>query len=170
MYASSVIHGGHFLHGWRNSKNPNETTAALATTDCHRPPCLASCCLTIHPGRKMIAEIFQTTHLCACGHPMKIGRFNRQANRQEYCEKCRKKMAIKCVFCSGEINVGDPITLYAADPYFCGRRIPSWAVVHHGEKGSVNLVGCLREGCATYSQNISGLWVAPGIISRTAGW
>ena len=65
-------------------------------------------------------------------------------------------MAIQCAWCGEPIFIGDPITLYTPHRDF---QIPAHAVVH--SENPLQLVGCLRWGCADTGADRAGFWL-PG--------
>jgi len=80
--------------------------------------------------------------------------------KTDYCHRCLEKMAIQCAWCGEVIFIGDPITLYSPDKQ--SFEIPKHAVTH-GEN-PLQLVGCLRWGCADTGADRAGFWYPPGKV------
>lgn len=117
----------------------------------------------------VLAGCGHTTHLCD-----KITVISKDGEKKEteitistikptHCHKCFEKMAIRCAWCGDYILPGDPITLYS--PIKEGSfDIPKYAVVY--KKDPLQLVGCLRMGCADTGGDRAGFWIIPGKVQR----
>jgi hypothetical protein len=80
----------------------------------------------------------------------------------DYCLACIGSMAILCAWCGRDIHIGEPITLYTPrDKHFV---LPEHAVRHREEP--LQVVGCLRWGCAETGGDRAGFWVPPGEVLR----
>jgi len=115
--------------------------------------------------------IFRKTYTAnICGHKTKSTGFMKAGDRvtimtmplaenkrPDYCLDCIGKMTIKCAWCSNDITIGSPVTLYTpVDTY----EVPDHAVPYT-EGGSKALVGCLGWECACSGADRAGFWL-PG--------
>jgi len=82
--------------------------------------------------------------------------------RPDYCLGCIGGMAIRCAWCGKAIHIGDPVTLYT--PMKKDFVVPAHAVPY-SEK-PLQLVGCLRWGCAETGGDRAGFWMPPGHVRR----
>jgi hypothetical protein len=80
----------------------------------------------------------------------------------DWCNQCLAKMAILCAWCGRPIGIGEPITLYS--PRIDKFVIPDHATVY--SKEPLQLVGCLRMGCAETGADRAGFWMPPGEVMR----
>jgi len=117
---------------------------------------------------------FKKKIIADCGHETKrkdrISSFGESAVMQllikkgktPYCHRCIEKMSIRCAWCGRVIFISEPITLYI--PLAKGFKIREYAVVYNKEP--LQLVGCLRQGCAEMFADRSGFWLSPGKVKR----
>lgn len=121
------------------------------------------------------AKVFDATYTAQkCGHKTKLsgsfvafgekhsGHLKLEGGKVDYCIECIRKMTIRCAWCGKSIVIGDPVTLYM--PNDKGFVIPDYATVY--QKEPLQLVGCLRWGCADTGADRAGFWVAPGRVLR----
>lgn len=123
--------------------------------------------------RVFFSKNFGRNYLCKCGHKAKWktrlfiggsqGIYTLHKDT-DYCPECFSKAAIKCAWCGKPIMPGDPITLYT--PRKNDFEVPKHAVVW--ETDPLQLVGCLRWGCAESGADRSGFWEMPGRVQRVA--
>lgn len=81
--------------------------------------------------------------------------------KPDHCHKCIDEMAIRCAWCGGSIEVGDPVTL--CSPVNEKQEMPEYAVPY-GDDGKT-FVGCLRWECGEPMCR-SGFWQPPGVVRR----
>lgn len=92
-------------------------------------------------------------------HHMKLKRADKAP---PFCRECFIEGAIVCPWCGKPITYGDPITLYT--PMKKDFKIPEGAVVF--QENPLQLVGCLRIGCADTGADRAGFWQYPGKVYR----
>jgi len=119
-----------------------------------------------------VRKFLSRTVMAKCGHKTKmvdvieidgekITFSLKKGVRPEYCINCLKEMSIKCAWCGKSILPGDPITLYSPRDE---SKVPEHAVIY--KKDPLQLVGCLRWGCADTGADRAGFWVPPGEVQR----
>jgi hypothetical protein len=121
----------------------------------------------------VIFTFFERKIVANCGHKTKKKDRVRAHNgstittlpiknkKTPYCHRCIEKMAIRCAWCGKVIFIGDPVTLYTK---IDGCQIPKHAVFY--KQNPIQLVGCLRWGCAETGADRAGFWMPPGKVCR----
>jgi hypothetical protein len=94
-----------------------------------------------------------TIHVFGKAEQMKMP-LNKDTGSPDFCLDCIGEMSIRCAWCNSTITIGDPITLYT--PTEKDFEVPSHAV--RFQEKPLQLVGCLRRGCADSGIDRSGFW------------
>lgn len=130
-------------------------------------------------------NLFRPTHTAnTCGHRTKqngevispqgekclMGMPLADNGHPDYCLDCIGKMGIRCAWCGGSINIGEPVTLYLPkDGVVLPELVlPDYAVKYEEEKCPTRFVGCLRWGCANTGADRQGFWMPPGVVKRVS--
>ncbi|MCR4279154.1 MAG: hypothetical protein NUV78_00205 [Candidatus Zambryskibacteria bacterium] len=80
------------------------------------------------------------------------------AKQPQYCIRCLGKMSIQCGWCEKTIHIGDPVTLYTPAEDFSGVRLSKHAHIY--ETLPLQIVNCMRRGCAMSDGDRLGFWQA----------